>query len=466
MLQFYYIINLYIPTVTASMSILISGMWLGWSSPVSEKFMKHQTNLNISINELSWIVCMMDLGNFISPLFAGYLMDTIGRKLSIAVLGPLFTVSWLLTYIPSTWALYGARLMAGLGKGMSYTVVPVYLGEMAGVGIRGTLGSVFTIQLSCGFLFEVILGPSVSYMTLNTVSSIVPVLFALMFIWVPESPYYLLKKGRKTDASKCLQWYRCNADVGFELQQMEVNVQKDMANKATFRELFTNRANSKALMVVVTTCIAQRAGGVSSLVAYSALILPEPAPIVGKSVYIMIFATMLVVVNFVGLALVDKVGRKPLLIVSEVSLAVVTFVFGLYYLAAAEAGMTSFTWVPYVCHVTFSIMYSVGVGFIPVVFLGEMFPVNIRSHCSAIASITLALFSFMSNKIFLMVSHNYGYHVMFWGFSVVNIACAYYTYTYAIETNGKTFLEIQELLEKSVKNGNTKKEEKIQTDVL
>lgn len=448
------------------MSILISGMWLGWSSPVSDKFMNHQTDLNISVNELSWIVCTMDLGNFISPLFAGYLMDTIGRKLSIAVLGPLFIVSWLLTYIPSTWALYGARLMAGLGKGMSYTVAPVFLGEIAGVGIRGALGSVFTIQLSCGFLFEVILGPSVSYITLNTVSSIVPVLFTLMFIWVPESPYYLLKKGRKTDASKCLQWYRCNTDVGFELQQMEVNVQKDMENKATFRELFTNRTNFKALMVVVTACIAQRAGGVSSLIAYSSLMLPEPAPIIGKSVYIMIFATMLVVGNFVGLALVDKVGRKLLLIVSEVSLAVVTFIFGLYYLAA-DAGMTSFTWVPYVCHVTFSIMYSVGVGFIPVVFLGEMFPVNIRSHCSAIASITLAFFSFVSNKIFLMVSHNYGYHVMFWGFTTVNITCAYYTYKYAIETNGKTFLEIQELLEERVKNDDTKKGKKIQTaDVL
>lgn len=447
------------------MSILISGMWLGWPSAVSDKFTKHQTNVNVSYDEWSWIVCMMDLGNVISPLFAGYLMDTVGRKLSIAVLGPLFIVAWLLTYMPCIWTLYGARLIGGLGKGMSYTVVPVFLGEIAGVNIRGALSSVFTIQLSCGFLFEVILGPSVSYITLNTVSSAIPVLFTLMFIWVPESPYYLLKKGRKTDASKCLQWYRCHADVDYELQQMEVNVQKDMENKATFRELFTNRKNFKALMVVVTACVAQRAGGVSSLIAYSALILPEPAPVIGKSVYIIIFATMLVVVNFVGSALVDKVGRKPLLIISEVSLAMITFIFGLYYMAV-KVGTTSFTWLPYLCLVTFSIMYSVGVGFIPVVFLGEMFPVNIRSQCSAIVSITLAFFSFVSNKIFLMVSENYGYYVMFWGFTTVNIACAYFAYKYAIETNGKTFLEIQELLEENVKNDDINNGKMIQTDVL
>lgn len=247
----------------------------------------------------------------------------------------------------------------------------------------------------------------------------------------------------------------CSADdVGPELGLMEVNVQKDMKNKATFRELFTNRQNFKALMVVVTACAAQRAGGVSCLIAYSALILPEPAPVVGKPVYIIMFATMLVAVNFVGLAMVDRVGRKPLLIASEVGLAAVTFVFGLYYFLAASApGLAAtFSWLPYACHFAFSVVYSVGVGFIPVVFLGEMFPVNIRSHCSAIASITLAFFSFVSNKMFLFVSNKYGMHVMFWGFAAVNLGCAYFAYCYAIETNGKTFQEIQEQLENSVNN--------------
>lgn len=449
------------------MSIFISGMWIGWPGTVVDKFLNGQTDLDVSYSQLSWIVSLMDLGNVISPLFGGYLMDSIGRKLSIAVLGPLFFVSWMLALlVPTTWALYVARLMAGLGKGISYTVGPVFLGEIADVNIRGALSSIFTIQLSCGFLFEVIVGPSVSYKTLNTVSAVVPVLFFVMFVWVPESPYYLLKKGRKTNAFECLQWYRCQTDVGVELQQMEVNVQKDMENKATFGELFTNRKNFKALTIVVTACVAQRAGGISSLIAYSTLILPEPAPIVGKSHYLMTFASVLVVINFVGLALVDKVGRKPLLIISELSLAAVTFIFGLYYFLT-KYGFTSFTWLPYSCYVVFSVMYSIGVGFIPVVFLGEMFPVNIRSHCSAIASITLAFFSFVSNKVFLVVSQNYGYYTMFWIFATINFVCAYFAYKYAIETNGKTFLEIQKILEESVEqNDDARNANGKQTDEL
>lgn len=191
------------------MSIFISGMWLGWPTSVAEKLINHQTEISMNLDQLSWVVCLMDVGNTVSPLFGGYLMDRMGRKPSIAVLGPLFFVSWLLAlFVPHAWALYVARLMAGLGKGMSYTVVPVFLGEIAGVNVRGALGSVFTIQLSSGFLFEVIVGPYVSYRVLNTVSAVIPALFFLMYIWVPESPYYLLKKGRREKALKCLRWYR------------------------------------------------------------------------------------------------------------------------------------------------------------------------------------------------------------------------------------------------------------------
>lgn len=458
------------------MSIFISGMWLGWPSSASEKFMKHETGeLHVTYDQLSWIVCMMDLGNFISPLFGGYLMDRFGRKKVIAALGPLFIVSWSLTlFVPNTVALYTARLMAGLGKGVSYTVVPVFLGEIAGVDIRGALGSIFTIQLSGGVLFEVIIGPYVSYQTLNATSIVVPILFFIAFIWVPESPYYLLKVGRSADAARCLRWYRgCDAGsiddtVDAELQLMEINVHKDMENGSAFGELFTNPKNFRALAVVVVACAGQRAGGISSLTAYSALILPEPSPIMGKFEFIIAFAIVLVIVNFVGLAMVDRVGRKPLLIASVAGLGVVTFVFGVYYFAAENfpEAAPAFRWVPYACHTMFAATFSIGIGFIPVVFLGEMFPVNVRSRCSAFASVTLAFFSFLSNKTFLVVSHEYGYYTMFWTFSAVNFGCAYFLHRYAIETTNKTFLEIQEILDDSVRNGSRRRRKRPEIAVM
>lgn len=433
-------------------------MWLGWPSSVIAKFIEHKTDFEVNTDELSWIVATMDLGNVISPLFAGYLMDKIGRKMSTVMLGPLFMVTWLLIlYVPTAWALYTSRLLAGIGKGMSYTVVPVFLGEIAGVNIRGALGSVFCLQLHLGFLLEAVIGPLVTYRTLNIVSAIVPVVFILTVVWIPESPYYLLKRKRPAEAEKCLRWFRSNYDdVQNELQKMEINVRKDMENQSTFRELFSSQKDLRALTIVVVACTSQRAGGISCILAYSVLILPDPSPIMGKSGYIMLFATMMVVVNFMGVALVDKIGRRPMLIFSEMIMGVITAVFAIYfYLKQLGVDVSMFTWLPYLCHVLFAVVFAIGVGFIPVVFLGELFPVNIRSHCSAIASIMLAFCSFVTNKMFLLVSQRYGYHTMFCFFTVINILGAAHTYKYAIETKGKTFQEIQELLEESV-NGNNK----------
>jgi len=429
-------------------------MWLGWPSSVVEKFINHEADFEVNTEQLSWIVAIMDLGNVISPLIAGYLMDRIGRKLSIVILGPLFMVTWLLTlFIPTTWALYTARLLAGMGKGMSYTVVPVFLGEIAGVNIRGSLSSVFCFQLHAGFLLEAVVGPLVSYRMLNTISAVFPVLFILTVIWIPESPYYMLRNNCRYEAAKCLRWFRSGSDgeLNAELEQMEISVKKEMENRATFQELFTSRKDLSALMVVIVACISQRAGGISCILAYSSLILPSPSPIMDKHKYMMLFAILMVVINFFGAVLVEKVGRKPLLVFSEAAMGVITLVFAIYFYLSTIMDVSWLTWLPYLCHVLFSVAFAIGVGFIPVVFLGEMFPVNIRSHCSAIASITLASCSFATNKMFLFVSRYYGLHVMFCLFTVVNFTSVIFSYKYAVETKGKTFLEIQELLEKTVK---------------
>lgn len=424
--------------VAATLSIFISGMWIGWPSSVVKKFVDHQTDFDVDLDELSWIVCTMDLGNVISPLMAGYLMDRLGRKLCTVVLGPWFLVSWLLTlYGPTPWALYCARLMAGMGKGMSYTVVPVYLGEIAGVDIRGALSSVFSLQIHLGFLLEAVVGPLVSYRALNAMSAAVPVLFFLAVVRIPESPYYLLKKNRKAEAAECLRWYRGDDDVEEEFARMDANVTDETENRATtIRDLFASGKNVRALTIVVMACACQRAGGISCILAYSTLILPDPAPIIGKSQYMWLFSVSVVLVGFVGSALVDKVGRRPLLILSQTGMGIVTLLFAVYFYASDRADVSGFVWLPYLCHVSFSVLFSIGVGFIPVVFLGEMFSVNFRSHSSAIASITLASCSFITNKIFLLVSRHYGYQAMFCVFTVVNFTCALYSFRFAVETKG------------------------------
>ncbi|XP_050441883.1 facilitated trehalose transporter Tret1-2 homolog isoform X2 [Adelges cooleyi] len=390
----------------------------------------------------------MDIGNILSPVPTGFMMDWFGRKTTIAALGPMYTATWMLPLmVNQVWALYLARFLAGIGKGIAYTAVPIFLGEIAEVKIRGALSSVFAIQQCGGVLFETIIGSYVTYTNLNIISVTVPVLFFIMFIWVPESPYFLLKKGRRDEAAQCLRWYKSGDDS--ELQEMEQTVKNDMQNKGTYLELLSNPKNLTAISIIATANIAQRAGGVSCLLAYSSLMLPEPAPIGQKSDYIILFGVLLTAISFVGMALVDKIGRKPLLILSEVSLGVFMFINGLYfYIRCYTADMTNYNWIPYLCYESYAFMFAMGLGFVPVVFLGEMLPVNVRSHGSALMSIVLAFSSFVSNKSFLFLSYGYGFYVMFFVFAAVNFICALLAYLFSFETKGKTFAEIQSILKK------------------
>ncbi|XP_050520692.1 facilitated trehalose transporter Tret1-like isoform X2 [Daktulosphaira vitifoliae] len=446
------LMNQVFATISASFSIFIAGSWVGWPSATHKSFENHQTGVEINHTQLSWVVSCMDLGNFFIPLPAGYLMDRFGRKNTVIFLGPLYITSWTLTWLfDNVWALYIARLLGGAGKGISYTVVPIFLGEIAEVKIRGALSTIFAIQLSFGLFFELVFSNIVNYRTLNMISTIIPIIFFLTFIWVPESPFYLLKKNRRDEAAKCLRWYRGGEDS--ELQKMELNVQEDMKNKGTYKELFTNPKNLRVICIIIIACFSQRAGGISNLIAFGIYTLPKSPPLFDSTIYMIIFGAFQVIFGFVGMSLVDVLGRKPLLIISQVSLGLITFVHGLYFFfkTCMHVNVSEFIWVPCLCLELFSIMFSVGIGFIPVVLLGEMLPVNVRAHGSAVMSMTLAFFSFLANKIFLGITDKFGCYVMFWIYSMVNLTSAFLIYKMAFETKGKTFSEIQEILELRIK---------------
>lgn len=426
---------------------------MGWPCSVVEKFVRREADVDADADQISWIVSSMDLGNVVSPLFAGHLMDRVGRRPCVIALGPLFAAAWLLTLcVPNFWSLCAARLLAGVAKGVSYTVVPVYLGEIAGAGIRGALSSVFCVQLYAGTLLEVVVGPLVSYRVLNAVSAVPAVAFALAVIRaVPESPHYLLKANRSREAGDRLRWFRHGderADVDAELRETETSVREETENRAAFLETFTagGCGNLKALATVLVPCVAQRAGGMSCLLVYSTFFLPDPAPVMAKSGYTTLFFASVVLFSFAGTALVDRLGRRPLLVLSEAATGTITLLLAAYYYAAGRVDVSRFAWLPYLCHASFSVAFAAGVSFIPVVLLGELFPVNVRSHCSAVVSVALASCSFVANKTFLLVSRRYGYHAAFVVFTVINYSSAVFSYVYTVETKGKTFAEIQEML--------------------
>lgn len=245
------------------MGYLVCGNWIGWSSPATYLMKHNKTELDVT--NYGMMIAMYDLGNLISPIPCGFLLGLLGRKLTICIIGPLNMIAWtaILVWPSRLDVLYAARLFAGLAKGMTLCSIPIYVGEIAEVKLRGTVLSMFPISLALGMIGIQSIGQVLDYQQLNMVGLSFSTVFTVLFLFMPESPYYLMQKNRRDQAEKSLRRIRAKGDVTDELEMIEKTVAKQMQSKATYGELFMNKSNRKAFVITAGACVFQRLSGIS-----------------------------------------------------------------------------------------------------------------------------------------------------------------------------------------------------------
>lgn len=142
------------------------------------------------------------------------------------------------------------RFLAGAADGVAFTVVPMYIGEIADANVRGMLGSSCSVMWIVGFLLINIIGSYLSISSTALLSSLVPVMAFFTFIWMPESPYYLLMNNRMEDAKRSLRIFRRVDNVDEEIERMMGNIQKNTKNTGRLFDLFRTKSNRKAVYIV------------------------------------------------------------------------------------------------------------------------------------------------------------------------------------------------------------------------
>lgn len=259
------IIIKYIILSTACLGSLVAGTWIGWSSPAN--YLIKNNNTDLEINDFGMMISMYDLGNVISPIPTGYALSMIGRKITILVIGPMNMISWiaLLMWPASLEVLFVARFIAGLAKGMAFSSIPLYVGEISEVRFRGTTLSIFPIMLTTGMMIMQIVGQHLTYQQLNWLGLSFSAIFSVLFICMPESPYYYVQKKHLDLAENSLKRIRAKDDVKDELAVIEQTINTQMQNKTTYGELFTNKGNRKAFVITAGACAAQRLSGMSAV---------------------------------------------------------------------------------------------------------------------------------------------------------------------------------------------------------
>lgn len=335
------------------------------------------------------------------------------------------------------------RFIAGMTDGLSFTAVPMYLGEIADPKIRGFIASVCPVCIILGILLINILGSYCSISTAAYIATALPVLLLITFIWMPESPYFHLIKGRLGDARKSLQIFRGREDVSIELNRMAEAVRKQNLNRGRCLDLLTDRTNRKAVIIAFGVRGIQQLSGTTAIIFYCKKIFEESNEFISPNVATILYFGVQLVLSILTSIIVDFSGRRPLLIVSILGTAVTLFLHGSYLYIKDFSDTTSFNFLPLVALLLFVVMFSIGLQTIPLLLLGEMFPTNVKAFAMCSADIYYSIIATATSKLFHWSNETFGMYVPFFGFGICCIFGLIFIIFCVPETKGKTLEDIQ-----------------------
>ncbi|XP_075970892.1 facilitated trehalose transporter Tret1-like [Anticarsia gemmatalis] len=460
----------------ATLITATAGTCYGWPSPTITYLQSEESSIPTTKDEGSWIVSIMILCSALTPVPAAYLADRFGRKTTLLLGAVPFIIGWILVIVAnSVPVLYVARMFSGLGYGIVYTVAPMYTGEIATNQVRGALSTLITLMNKVGILAQYCIGPFVSMKTLAGINLILPLTFVLTFIFLPESPYYYLKFERSERAERSLRNLR-SGDIRTELKSIELNVQEDMKNRGTWGDLITEATNRKAMWITLGIFTIQQLCGSAAVVAYAETIfkctshgptiLPNGTVIEGSSSdwikpyqESIILGCVQVATCVLSVVLVDRVGRKPLLLLSALGVGLMNATIGTYFYfdLTNKTLVENLGWLPLLSLLVYIVCYAIGLSTVPYVIIGEMFPTNVKLYASCIAHIYTGVAMFAVQKLFQVVSDKYEIYTAFWGFSTFSLLGLVFMLLVLPETKGKSFASIQAQLKREVARDNAKK---------
>lgn len=157
------------------------------------------------------------------------------------------------------------------------TATPMYVGEISTDDTRGALGSFMQLFIVTGILYVYCIGPFVTFEVLQWACLAVPIVFAICFYFMPDSPYYYVGKGNHEAAEQSLMYLRGKTAEGVkeELHQIQTNVEEAMKNKGTLGDLLRELSNRKALIISAGLIIFQQLSGINVVLFYSETIFSK-----------------------------------------------------------------------------------------------------------------------------------------------------------------------------------------------
>jgi SP family xylose:H+ symportor-like MFS transporter len=440
-----------------ALSAALGGLLFGYDTAVISGAIGNLTEyFQLNPVETGWAISSALVGCLIGAFFSDYLSNRLGRKTTMIITAILFILNSIGTALPNSFTMFVIfRIIGGIGVGIASMVVPMYIAEIAPPKRRGALVGNYQLAIVIGIVvvyfvnyFIALQGDAQWNLTIGWRwmfgSEIIPSILYLVFIFlIPESPRWLLQKGKSTEAIAVLQ--KINTDEDAVQVQTEIENSLNQEDKNQWKYL-ANPLFKKALFVGVGLSILQQLTGINAILYYA----PEIFKSLGSAADTSLLETSILgVVNLIFTLLaikwVDKMGRKPLLYIGSIGMTIALAAVGsfLYYDAVGN-------WVlPFL--LLFMASFSISWGPIVWVLLSEIFPNKIRSLALAISVFIQWVANFVVTQFFPTLVENQWLNDTFNGafpfylFSVICLFSLFFVWKKIPETKNKTLEQMETL---------------------
>ncbi|XP_039300507.1 facilitated trehalose transporter Tret1 [Nilaparvata lugens] len=421
----------------ATIAALVVGISLAWTSPTFPIYKRE--NL-LTTEQRGWISSLLSIGALFGALTAGMIVDRFGRKLSLLLLGFPTLAAWaLLSFSTSVDALYAARAIIGYCSGATSVAVNLYTSEIAENSVRGKLGTFYQLQITVGILYTYIAGIADNVQIISIICGVTPIVFMVCFVWMPESPAYLVSKGRDEEARRVLRWLRGpDYQHEVELSLMKHSMEQQKKNQAGFMDVISDKVILKAFVLSLGMMVFQQLSGVNAVIFYSGQIFESAGSSLSSQAASIVIGVVQVLATYCSTLLVERTGRRFLLLLSDSVMAICLIVLGGYFhYKEQNVDLSTWGWVPLVSLSLFIVVFSLGFGPIPWIIMGEIVPSNLKGISSSLGAGTSWILAFVVTKYFENLELAFGSAGTFWLFAGICVVGTLFVYTLLPETKGK-----------------------------
>ncbi|XP_065166779.1 facilitated trehalose transporter Tret1-like [Atheta coriaria] len=427
----------YIVGVIICLGGFVAGTAIGWSSPANGILKKEG---GITDGEFAWISSLFALGAALSQLLVVVLVKCLGLKWCIVVTHVILICGWIpLTLSMNFWVQITGRLVCGIA-GAFCVACPMYLGESTHKSHRGTIGVFFQLFITLGILVAYIAGIAKNMIILNVTCGAGCVLaIILMILFIPESPYALLKRNKLEKYEKVMKKLRGKE---FDYSKEQAEMQAAIESKESVKEGFKQPVNLKAFGVLLGLHMLQQLSGINAILYHAHAIFSASNTNISEDLSVIIVGIAQVLLCLVAAACVDRAGRIMLFAISVGIMCLCLVLTGFYFMVDKETQET-LAMIPTIALVVYIMGFSLGAGPLPWLMFGEYLPSSVKTVMSTIIAFVNWMLAFGTSWVMpvMMASINPAY--IFYGFGTICFLGIFYLLLVVVETNQKTFEEIQ-----------------------